>query len=133
MDNTKLNEELLSDEVIQEIAKARAKGTIANTTEPRAKSAYFDSNSGQIVIHLKYGSTFSFSPHIAQGLAGASPEDLAIIEITPSGDGLHWETLDADLSVPALLAGIYGNQEWMETLLISAVACMSGVTTKIIS
>jgi hypothetical protein len=43
----------------------------------------------------------------------ASPEDLAEIEGTPSGDGLHWEKLDADFSVPALLAGVFGTAAWM--------------------
>jgi hypothetical protein len=26
---------------------------------------------------------------------------------------LHWEKLDADFSVPALLAGVFGNAAWM--------------------
>jgi len=42
-----------------------------------------------VVINLKSGATFSFPPALAQGLAGASPEDLAEVEVTPSGDGLH--------------------------------------------
>ena len=36
-------------------------------------------------------------------LAGASPEARADVVI--SAYGLHWEALDEDLSVPALLAG----------------------------
>jgi hypothetical protein len=46
-------------------------------------------------------------------LAGASPKDVADVEVTPSGDGLHWEKLDADFSVPALLAGVFGTEAWM--------------------
>ncbi|MFP4103866.1 MAG: DUF2442 domain-containing protein [Coleofasciculus sp.] len=38
---------------------------------------------------MKSGATFSFPPALAQGLAAASPEDLAKVEVTPSGDGLH--------------------------------------------
>lgn len=108
MDNLQLEEELLQ----QEIIKARAIATLINATQPQADSAYYDVNSDKIVINLKYGSTFSFSPTIAQGLTNASPKDLAEVKITPSGMGLHWETLDADLSIPALLAGIYGNKDW---------------------
>jgi hypothetical protein len=62
---------------------------------------------------LKSGAIYSFPPALAQGLAGASPEDLAEVEVTPSGDGLHWEKLDADFSVPALLAGVFGTEAWM--------------------
>jgi hypothetical protein len=50
---------------------------------------------------------------LAEGLEGASIEDLALIEISPSGLGLHWPRLDADLFVPALLEGVFGSQAWM--------------------
>lgn len=98
------------------IAKAREAAAIANAIEPRAESAYYDSSSDRIVINLKSGAIFSFPPEIAQGLAGASSEDLAEVEITPSGDGLHWEKLDADFSVPALLAGAFGTKAWMDQI-----------------
>jgi len=85
-------------------------------SEPVARSAFYDAKIGRIAIELQHGVTYSFPPEIAQGLAGATPKQLAEVEVTPSGSGLHWETLDADLSVPALLAGVYGNREWMENL-----------------
>jgi len=46
-------------------------------------------------------------------LEKARPEDLASIEITPSGFGLHFPKLDADLYVPALLEGVFGSRRWM--------------------
>lgn len=52
----------------------------------------------RIVINLKSGPTFSFPLSLTQGLTGTSPEDLAEVEVTPSGDGLHWEKLDADFN-----------------------------------
>ena len=33
-----------------------------------------------------------------------------------SGFGLHWEKLDADLSIPARVVGIFGSQSWMREL-----------------
>jgi hypothetical protein len=69
---------------------------------------------------LKSRATFSFPPEIAQGLAGASPEDLAEVEVTSSGDGLHWEKLDADFSVPALLTGVFGTDAWMAQIKMKA-------------
>ncbi|WP_449419315.1 DUF2442 domain-containing protein [Phormidium nigroviride] len=109
MDNLELKEEQLR----AEIANAREAAVIANASEQRAESAYYDWDADKITINLKHGIIFSFPPNIAQGLAGASPEDLAEVEVTPSGAGLHWEKLDADLSIPSLLAGIYGNKRWM--------------------
>ena len=109
MDNTDINEETLKDA----IARAREAAAIAEAKRPRADSAYYDWNSGKITINLQHGASFSFPPEIAQGLTDASPEELAEVEVTPSGAGLHWEKLDADLSIPSLLAGIYGNKAWM--------------------
>lgn len=112
MDNIIFDQKILEEE----IQNARQAALIANTREPRAESAYYDWRTGKITIDLKYGVSFSFPPEIAQGLVGASAEDLAEVEITPSGAGLHWEKLDADLSIPALLIGIYGNEAWMNQL-----------------
>jgi hypothetical protein len=69
---------------------------------------------------LKSGAIYSFPPELAQGLAAASSEDLAEVEVTPSGDGLHWEKLDADFSVPALLAGVFGTEAWMAQIQIES-------------
>ena len=102
------------------IAKAREATVIANAVESRAESAYYDQSSDRIIINLKSGATFSFPSALAQGLAGASPEDLAEVEVTPSGDGLHWEKLDTDFSIPALLAGVFGTESWMAQIKMRA-------------
>jgi Protein of unknown function (DUF2442) len=100
----------------QEFAQAQATAAQANQTEPRAIAAYYEPSDRLIIIRLRSGASFSFPPEIAQGLAEASPEDLAQVEITPMGDGLHWEVLDADFTVAGLLAGRFGSKKWMEQL-----------------
>ena len=50
---------------------------------------------------------------LIEGLAGAAPDDLADIEVTPAGLGLHWPKLDADVYVPALMQGVFGSRRWM--------------------
>jgi hypothetical protein len=88
----------------------------ASATEPQAVSVHYNDINHLIVICLNSGALFSFPPDIAQGLADASPEDLAAVEITPSGMGLHWENLDADFSVSGLLSGYFGTKAWMTKL-----------------
>lgn len=100
----------------EQIERASQAAAAANATEPRAISAHYDAVNGLVVVRLKSGANFSFPAQLAQGLAGASAEDLAAIELTPSGDGLHWEVLDADLHVPSLLAGVFGTPAWMSQL-----------------
>src|SRR6266849_6331832 len=82
-------------------------------TLPKAVSAYYDRKSRHIVIHLSSKLILSFSPHDAQGLENARPSQLDQIEITPSGFGVHFPKLDADLYVPGLLEGFLGSKTWM--------------------
>ncbi|MBS0446668.1 MAG: DUF2442 domain-containing protein, partial [Proteobacteria bacterium] len=80
---------------------------------PKAVSARYDRRIGRVVIELSTGLGLAFKPHNAQGLEKATPDDLAQIEISPSGLGLHIPALDADLYLPALLEGFLGSRKWM--------------------
>jgi hypothetical protein len=42
----------------------------------------------------------------------AKPADLDVIEISPSGLGIHFPKLVADLYLPALLEGFFGSRHW---------------------
>ncbi len=108
--------ERTEQELDEMLDQAEMNARIADLTEPRAIAAHYDRDTEKIVIQLRDGSTFMFPCRLGQGLANASAEDLAAIEITPSGYGLHWEQLDVDLSVPSLLKGVYGTRAWMEQL-----------------
>ncbi len=87
---------------------------------PKAVAARYDRRVGRIVVGLDNGLELMFPPHLAQGLEHAKPAELAEIEISPSGMGLHWPALDADLSVPALLGGVFGSKRWMAAQLGAA-------------
>lgn len=100
----------LSDEAI---ADALERGRLARSTEPRAASASYDRRDGHVVLVLTNGCTFSFPPRLVQGLERADDDALAEIEILGAGYGLHWEALDVDVSVPGLLAGIFGTRAFM--------------------
>jgi hypothetical protein len=54
-----------------------------------------------------------FSPRDAESLEKATPAELETIEISPSGLGIHFPRLDADLYLPALLEGFLGSRKWM--------------------
>lgn len=84
---------------------------------PRVVSACYDSKTGRIVIHLSSRLIVSFAPEDAQGLENARPSQLSEIEISPSGFGLHFPALDADLFVPSLLEGFLGSKSWMASRL----------------
>lgn len=95
------------------IDAALARGSAANKAEPRAVAARYDRARGSIVVDLANGASFSFPPRLAQGLDEASDDDLADMVLLGDGYGLHWEKLDVDLSVPGLMAGIFGTRAYM--------------------
>lgn len=82
-------------------------------TEPRAAAAHYDRAVGRVVVDLVNGCSYAFPARLVQDLHEASAEHLARVEVDGVGFNLHWPTLDVDLYVPALLAGIFGTQSWM--------------------
>lgn len=100
----------------RQIAAAEARGRDLLESEPHATAARYDVRSGRVVVELSNGATFAFPPRLAQDLDGASPAALAEVEIIGAGFGLHWPGLDADLALPAMLAGRFGTKAWMSEL-----------------
>lgn len=103
-------------ELNAQIEQARKAGIAALENEPRAKSARYSPTRRQVVVELTNGCSFIFPVDKAQGLAGASDKDLSDVKVLGRGFGLHWEKLDADLSIPALVVGIFGSKAWMREL-----------------
>lgn len=95
-----------------QIARANWRAAERRKLQPRAVSARFDAHEGKIVVELSTGLTIAFRPRDAQGLETARPAALKGIEISPSGFGLHFPQLDADLYLPALLEGFFGSRKW---------------------
>ena len=93
--------------------EARKRAQELQESSPRAIRAYYDRTGRKIVVDLDSRLTLSFSPHDAQGLEQATPSQLEEVEISPSGFGIHFPRLDADLYVPGLLEGFLGSKKWM--------------------
>jgi|SRR5271165_858617 len=93
--------------------RANRRGKELQASMPRAVSARYDRRSGRIVIGLNSGLEVGFLPEHAEGLDKADAAELEKIEISPSGYGIHFPKLDADLYLPALLEGVYGSRRWM--------------------
>ena len=95
-----------------EIDAALARGRQAHLCEPRASSARYDRPSGRVIVDLTNGCAFAFPAKLAQGLESATDPQLEDIEVLGTGSGLHWEALDVDLSIPGLLAGLFGTRAY---------------------
>jgi hypothetical protein len=97
------------DKFIQ--ANQRAK--ILRSAFPKAVAARYDRGADRVVIQLSSGLEVAFLPQNAQGLENAKPSQLRKIDISPSGFGIHFPELDADIYLPALLQGFLGSRKWM--------------------
>lgn len=95
-----------SYEIASHRAKKKSKSTIGAT------AARYDRRLDRVVVNLRSGFDLAFDPHRTQGLETAEARDLNPIEISPSGYGLHFPKLDADIYLPALFEGAFGSKRW---------------------
>ncbi|HKV23881.1 MAG TPA: DUF2442 domain-containing protein [Candidatus Acidoferrum sp.] len=103
-----------------EFDAANERGKSLRGEIPRAIEAHYDRRTGRVVIRLSSGLEVAFAPGMAQGLENANAGQLGEIEVSPSGFGIHFPKLDADLYLPALLEGVFGSRRWMAARLGAA-------------
>lgn len=96
----------------EELTRAEA-AMEARRRRGHATAARYDASSGRLVVSLHNGVELAVPVRLVEGLADADPASLSEVEITPAGLGLHWPALDADVSVPGLLDGVFGSRSWM--------------------
>ena len=101
------------DQSDAEFRAATDRGREMVESEPRAVSASYDRETGRITVELANDCTFIFPAHLAEELHGTDDEALSDIKVDGVGFNLHWPAIDADLDVPALVAGVFGTRAWM--------------------
>jgi hypothetical protein len=114
----------------ESLKAAENRGQKMLETEPRALSAQYDLPSGRVTIDLTNGATYAFPVHLVEDLQDAKPDDLIRVDVDGAGFNLHWPTLDVDLYVPALVAGVFGTREWM-TQMLARIAGQSTSPAKV--
>jgi hypothetical protein len=96
----------------QEYDDATKRGDKMYEALPRAIGVRFDANTRTVVVELNRGYSISFSPERAQDLQNATVEDLSEVEVSGPGWGIYFPRIDADLRVPAMVNGRFGNDRW---------------------
>jgi hypothetical protein len=97
-------------------ARASAAGRRAAKTEPRATRATYRARGDVLRIELTNGAVIALPVKLIPDLKRATPGDVRSVEVLGRGSGLHWESLDLDLSVPALVSSVFAGPEWMAEL-----------------
>jgi len=89
--------------------------TITRRTAERMKrrllavDARYDRRNERVMITLNSGAVVGFPLSALPGLEQATPDDLRKVEVEGGGYGLHVASLDADISIPSLLADQLGS------------------------
>jgi len=76
----------------------------------------FDPASRIYSVACKNGAGVSFPVSKIRELRKASDRDIEAGYITPSGDAIHWDNLDARYTVAGFVSRIFGTREWMQEL-----------------
>lgn len=95
-------------EILAQIPAARARGVKASRQGLRAVSARYRAAHEVLYIELTNGTVIGVPLSLVPALRHASKKALEEVEVTPTGSALHWERLDVDLSVPALIRDALG-------------------------
>ena len=106
-----------------------ARGRKLLAAGPRAAAIRHEPATGRMAIDLVNRCLFAFPAHPVRDLPGASrhsADDLAWIEVDGLGFNLHWPTLDVDLDVPAMAAGILGTRAKPRSPAVRAAGAPAG-------
>jgi hypothetical protein len=98
-------------------------------TEPRAVHAEYDAEKGVVMVQLRSGCWFGFPPETEPSLRGATAEQLAKVEVV-FGYGLHWEELDADITVPGLIFDLLDAPAWWARWIASRTSAKKAAASR---
>ena len=95
-------------ELRHQIKTARAAEARARREGRRASAVGYDSRNRRVVVDLTNGMQVAFPLALFPEVANAPLHVVKHVSLSPSGSGIEWTELDADYSVPGLLAWAAG-------------------------
>jgi len=106
----------IKKELRSSFARASRAGRLAAITEPRAARVTYRAQKHALRIELTNGATITLPVKLIPSLKGVRPKDLRAVAVLGRGGGLHWESLDLDLSVPGLVSSVFSGTAWLAEL-----------------
>lgn len=101
---------------VEAMEAAERAGALQRSLLPAAIAVRYDGAMDRVVVILDTGVELAFAPWLVQGLGGAEAGDLVEAEISPSGLGLFFPRLNADVYLPGLMEGVMGTKRWMAAM-----------------
>ena len=99
----------LADEaILRRIPGARARELEDRDSGLRAVGAFYDPINELVMIETTRGFRWGIPNASIPAITTAPAEALVHLTLSPQGDGIHWDALDVQLSVPGLLVDALG-------------------------
>lgn len=92
--------------------EAIRRGQEVRRSQPHATSVAYDAKTRTYTLAMLAGGQLSFRADQVRELAGASPEQLARVELSPSGGGISWPELDVDIDMTGLVMDLVAGETW---------------------
>jgi hypothetical protein len=123
------NLELTEEEFKRQYDAAVAREKEAAEVEPRAVAARVQDES--LIFELMGNITVTIPLALLPGLpANATLEELAEVQVSPSGEGLIWESLNVSVSVPGLMLKLAGAERIRRQIMVEATRKAASVVTE---
>ena len=106
----------IEKELRANFARASRDGRRASKSEPRAACVKYLLREHALRIELTNGATVTLPVRLIPTLRRAAPHYIRAVEILGRGGGLHWDSLDLDLSVSGLFSSVFAGPEWLAEL-----------------
>jgi hypothetical protein len=95
-----------------EFEEANRRAAEMRSAFPTVDTVRYDHSIERIVVTFASGVHIGFPPGVVVGLETAGPDDFEGAEISPSGLGVHFPKIDADIYLPALLEDLLRAKGW---------------------
>jgi hypothetical protein len=106
----------IEKELRSNFVRASRAGKRAARTEARARFVVYRPREHALRIELTNGVAVALPVKLIPDLRRAARRDVRAVEILGRGGGLHWDSLDLDISVPGLLSSVFAGPEWLAEL-----------------
>lgn len=116
MDKSRALPAWIKQELRSNFARASHAGRRTASIEPRAADVEYLARERALRVELTNGAAVTLPVKLIPSLRRAAASDIRAVEILGRGGGLHWESLDIDLSVPGLISSMFGGPEWLAEL-----------------
>jgi hypothetical protein len=83
---------------------------------PRAVKARFITRGRALHVELSNGVAVRLPVDLIPDLKRATTREISSVEVSGRGGGLHWPSMDLDLSVPSLVSSAFEGRTWMAEL-----------------